>query len=116
MYVAYVVLAILLSAMLLMSARGKLTKDEKVVQSLSAANVPLNWFPPLAVIEIIGAVGLIVGIFVGPLGVAAAVGVALYFLGAVIAHLRAGDTKGVVAPAPILLFAVITVVVRILSL
>ncbi|MFK3982219.1 DoxX family protein [Micromonospora sp. NPDC050397] len=116
MTVAYVVLAILLSAMLVLSARGKLTKDEKVVQSLSAANVPLSWYPPLAVVEIVGAAGLIVGIFVGPLGVAAAIGVSLYFLGAVIAHLRAGDTKGVAAPAPILLFAVITLVLRILSL
>ncbi|RKR87089.1 DoxX-like protein [Micromonospora pisi] len=116
MSVAYVALAILLSVMLLGSAQGKLTKNEKVVQGLSAANVPLNWYPPLATIEIIGAAGLLIGIFIGPLGVAAAAGVTLYFVGAVIAHLRAGDTSGVAAPATILLIAVATLVVRILSL
>ncbi|MFB7915982.1 DoxX family protein [Streptomyces sp. NPDC056061] len=40
------------------------------------------------------AVGLLVGIGCRPLGVAAAVGVVLYFLGAVIAHLRVKDVKG----------------------
>ncbi|MFI6757725.1 DoxX family protein [Micromonospora sp. NPDC050417] len=116
MSVAYIVLAILLSVMLLGSAQGKLTKNEKVVQGLSAANVPQSWYPPLAVIEIIGAAGLIIGIFFSPLGVAAAVGVTLYFVGAVIAHLRAGDTKGASAPAMILLIAVAALVVRVLSL
>ncbi|WP_329102294.1 DoxX family protein [Micromonospora sp. NBC_01699] len=116
MSIAYVVLAILLSAMLLMSARGKLTKDERVVQGLTAAGVPLNWYPPLAIIEIIGAVGLIVGIFLAPLGVAAAIGVVLYFVGAIIAHVRTGDTKGAAAPGTILLVAIATLLTRILSL
>ncbi|MEV4628469.1 DoxX family protein [Micromonospora sp. NPDC049523] len=116
MSIAYVVLAILLSAALLMSARGKLTKDETVVKGLTAAGVPLTWYPPLAIIEIIGAAGLIVGIFFAPLGVAAAIGVVLYFVGAIIAHVRNGDAKGAGAPATILLVAVATLVTRILSL
>jgi hypothetical protein len=116
MFIAYVVLAILLSAMLVMSGRAKLTNDERIVSGLTAAGVPRSWIPRLAYLEIAGAVGLIVGIFIAPIGIAAAIGVVLYFVGAVITHLRIGDFKGLAAPTPLLVAAVVTLVLRITSL
>ncbi len=115
MFTGYIVVAALLAAVLLLSGRGKLTRDEKVTASLQRAGVPLNWFPPLAACEIAGAVGLVAGIWIAPLGIAAAIGVVLYFLGAVIAHLRAGDAKGVSAPAPLLLLAVAALILRVIA-
>ncbi len=115
MFTGYIVVAALLAAVLLLSGRGKLTRDEKVTAGLQRANVPLNWFPPLAALEIAGAVGLVAGIWLAPLGVAAAIGVVLYFVGAVVAHLRAGDAKGLNAPLPLLLFAVAALVLRLLA-
>ncbi|MFJ9249128.1 DoxX family protein [Streptomyces sp. NPDC101776] len=38
--------------------------------------------------------GLVVGLWWGALGIAAAVGLTLYFVGVVGAHLRVGDSKG----------------------
>ncbi len=57
----------------------------------------MTWLPLLAVAELAGAVGLLVGLKVAPLGIAAGVGLALYFVGAVAAHVRAED-KNVAPP------------------
>ncbi|MFJ9522049.1 DoxX family protein [Kitasatospora sp. NPDC101801] len=102
MFIAYVVTAALLALVLLASASAKLKRDEKVVASMTGIAVPLGWLPPLAACEVAGALGLLAGIWIGPLGVAAAVGVVLYFVGAVGAHLRTADYKGT-PPAAVLL-------------
>jgi hypothetical protein len=47
--------------------------------------------------------------------VAAAIGLVLYFLGAVITHVKAGDTKGIPAPLVFALLAVAAAVLRIAS-
>jgi hypothetical protein len=61
-----------------------------------------------------GALGLIIGLWVPALGVAAGVGVVLYFIGAVVAHLRADDSN--IGPALALgLVAVAAVVLRLIS-
>ncbi|MCP2342791.1 DoxX family protein [Actinomadura rupiterrae] len=106
MFIAYIVAAVLLSLLLAGSGRAKLVRDPKITTGLSAVGVPESWFPRLAVLEILGAVGLLAGIAYRPLGIAAGVGVALYFLGAVVTHLRARDTKGAPVPAVILLVAI----------
>ena len=106
MFIAYIVVAVLLSLVLLMSARGDITRDPKITESLKAIGVRDSWFLPLGLVKIAGALGLLAGIVYRPLGIAAAIGVVLYFAGAVITHLRAGDKKGVGTPAALMLFAV----------
>ncbi|WP_151774770.1 DoxX family protein [Streptomyces abyssomicinicus] len=110
MFIAYVVLAVLLSLVLFVSARGDITRDPKVTEQLKAVGVPDGWFVPLGLVKIAGALGLLVGIAYRPLGVAAAIGLVLYFVGAVITHLRAGDKKGVGAPAVITLVSAVPLV------
>ncbi len=56
---------------------------------MDRAGVPRSWLPKLAALRAAGALGLIVGLAVPAVGTAAAVGVVLYFAGAVITHLRA---------------------------
>ncbi|WP_323184914.1 DoxX family protein [Kitasatospora purpeofusca] len=51
--------------------------------------MPRSWWGPLALAKLAGAAGLLVGLVVPALGVAAAVGLILYFLGAVVTCLRA---------------------------
>ncbi|MFE9442547.1 DoxX family protein [Streptomyces sp. NPDC006602] len=106
MFIAYVVLAVVLSLVLLFSARPDITGDPKITEGLKALGVPDSWFLPLGLVKIAGALGLLAGIAYRPLGIAAAIGVVLYFLGAVITHLRAGDKKGVGTPAAIMLVSV----------
>lgn len=62
--------------------------------------MPEPWLPRLAALKAAGAIGLVAGRWLTPLGIAAAVGVTLYFVGAVVAHLRAKDYE--LAPAAVL--------------
>src|SRR5512142_735652 len=116
MFVAYAVVGIVLSLVLLASARAKLVRDQRVTESLTGAGVPLRAFPFLAACEIAGAAGLLVGLWLGPLGVAAAIGLVLYFVGAVGAHLRRGDVRGMPPAAVILVISVVALVLRALTL
>jgi uncharacterized membrane protein YphA (DoxX/SURF4 family) len=64
------------------------------------------WFPRLALLEILGAIGLVVGLFAPPIGVAAGIGVLCCFAAALSFHVRAGDRN----PTPPLVFFVPAVV------
>jgi hypothetical protein len=115
-FIAYVALAALLSVMLVGSATAKLKKGPAIVTTLASLDVPLSWFGWLGSIEVAGALGLLAGIVVGSLGVAAAVGVVLYFVGAGVAHLRAKDLKPLATPVVILLAAGVTAALRLASM
>lgn len=104
MFIAYVIVAALLSVVLLASAGAKFTRPKRLVDQMSTLSVPFGMLPFLGVTQIAGAGGLIVGLWWGPLGVAAAVGVTLYFIGAVATHLRVSDVKGA-PPAAVLAIA-----------
>ncbi|MDK0523874.1 DoxX family protein [Streptomyces sp. ML-6] len=116
MSVAYVVLAVLLSLMLVVSGRGKLVKDPKIMPVMAAVGVSPGMVPVLAVLEFAGAAGLLVGIGYRPLGVAAAVGVVLYFLGAVIAHLRVKDFKGTPGAGVLLIASAVVLTLALVSM
>ena len=84
------------------SGVGKLTANPKIVASLESVGVAAGPMRILAVLELLGAAGLVVGIGVPGLGLAAAACLALYFVGAVGAHLRAGHAPAEWAPAAVL--------------
>jgi hypothetical protein len=75
----------------------------------------MKWFPHLAACELAGALGLLAGIAWPPIGLAAALGLIFYFVGAIIAHLRAGDAVGLGAPVYLFGLAVACLVTRFLS-
>lgn len=106
MFIATLVLSILFALLLLFSAYGKLTHNPAQAETLEKVGAT-RIVPILALLEIAGAAGLIIGLFWWPLGVAAAIGTLLYFLGAVIAHVRVRDTQ--IAPAAV--FAVVSVAI-----
>jgi hypothetical protein len=57
--------------------------------------VPLKYFPLLATCEFAGGVGLVIGILWRLVGIAAGIGLVVYFIRAVSSHLRVGDFKGI---------------------
>ncbi|MFE3446973.1 DoxX family protein [Nocardia sp. NPDC059180] len=116
MFIAYIVLAVLLSVVLVVSGRAKLIKDDEVTSTMVRLGVPLSWFPALAALEFAGAAGLLAGIVYRPLGIAAAIGVVLYFLGAAASHLRAKDLGGSPVPAALMLVAIAPAVLGITTL
>ena len=97
--IGYVVVAILMALTMFVSASGKLTLNPGAVHVINeVAGVPMSLFPVLAICEIAGGLGLLAGIYRPKLGLAAAAGLVLYFVGAIIAHVRVGDWAGISAP------------------
>jgi len=103
MGIGYLMITILLAAMVLFSGIGKLRNDPRIVKVVhETVGVPMKYFPFLAACEMAGAVGLVLGIWWSPAGVAAGIGLLLYFLGAILSHVRVRDIKGI-GPAAFLL-------------
>jgi hypothetical protein len=116
MFIAYAVVGPLLALALLGSAYAKLSRNKKIVDGLTGIGVPLGMFPFLASCEIAGALGLLIGLWYAPLGIAAAIGVVVYFIGAVGTHLRKNDFKGLPNALVMLVLAVAALTLRALSL
>jgi DoxX-like family len=70
-----------------------------VLANSAKVHVPRSWLPMLGTLKVAGAIGLLGGL-VGPpaIGIAAATGLVLYFIGAVIAHLRARVLYNIALP------------------
>jgi hypothetical protein len=115
MYVAYAIVAVVLALGLVASGALKLIKQPQIIEGIHALGVPLKWFPVLGSLEIAGALGLVVGLWIAALGIAAATCVALYFVVAISTHLRAHN-RAIGSPAALELLALAALALRILSL
>ena len=90
----YLAITFIVAAIVALSAVMKIRRDPRIVRSIhEIVGVPLNYFPFLAACELAGALGLVLGIFWPLLGVVAGVGLVLYFVGAIVSHLRVGDVN-----------------------
>ena len=113
MTIALIILAALLGVATAFSAVGKLSRNARTIDMLHGLGLKDSQIRLLALIEILGALGLLVGIWVPILGQLAALGFVLYFLGAIIAHARKRQPAKDIAPALILM--ILSIVVTILQ-
>jgi len=111
MFTAYVVVTVLTAAANTFAATADFTRPAWLLGNMAKARVPQSWLFPLGALKAAGALGLLVGIAVPPLGVAASVGLVLFFIGALITHVRARYWD-VAAPVTFLLLAVGSLVLR----
>ncbi len=111
MFIAVAIVCILLALALVVSGAFKLKKNPDLVEGMAAVGVPEHRLWLLAVAEVAGAIGLVVGLFWWPIGVAAAIGVILYFVGATGAHIRVRDTH-LGPPLALLLVAAVALGLR----
>jgi len=82
---------------------------------MAKVGVSESWLTTLGILKAAGALGLLVGIRVPLIGIAAAIGLVLFFLAAVITHLRAHDHSFGLAVV-FLLLAVAALVVQVSAL
>jgi uncharacterized membrane protein YphA (DoxX/SURF4 family) len=116
MDIAYPVVTIVLAAMVAFSGLGKLRHDPKIERVIhEVCGVQLQYFPHLAACEFAGALGLVLGIWWPFLGMAAAIGLVVYFVGAIVSHLRVGDVNGIGPAAFLLILSVAALVLRALA-
>jgi len=86
-YVAITVLTILANAGV---AAADLAQARFVLGNMAEVGVPRSWLLPLALLKAAGAAGLLIGLLSVPaLGIAAAIGLVLFFAGALAVHVRA---------------------------
>lgn len=116
MFIAYIILSSVLALACLASGLSKITAQQGMVDQLTGLGVASRFIPVLGTLLVAGAAGLVIGNWVGALGVAAAACLVLYFLGAVLTHLRAGDAKGSTPPAVLATTAAAALILRVLSL
>jgi hypothetical protein len=91
MFISYIVVTVLSAAANIFSATCDFVRYKKVSIAMAKAGVPESWMTMLGVLKAAGALGLLVGIVVPPIGTAAGIGLILFFVGAIITHLRARD-------------------------
>ena len=95
----FVTVSLLLTAACLFPAVGKLAGHPKMRQSAAHFKVPWTRYQLIGAAELAAAAGVLIGLWWHPLGVAAAAGMALLLLGAVLTHRRAADSGKETAPA-----------------
>jgi hypothetical protein len=116
MHVAFLVITIVYPLLLALSGTLTIRRDARQVQVIhTKLGVPLKYFPLLAACKFAAALGLLAGIWWPALGVAAGTGAVLFFVGAIVAHLRLGDIKGIGAATFMLVLAAAALNLRILT-
>ncbi|MEV6320703.1 DoxX family protein [Nocardia sp. NPDC051787] len=115
MVIAYVVATVLAAAAALLAAGIDVVRAEWVRTNMRAYGVPESWLSPLAVIKAVGGAGLLIGLVVPPIGVAAAAGLVVYFLGAMLTVIRARWYAHIGYPLPYLALAAASLALSIAS-
>jgi uncharacterized membrane protein YphA (DoxX/SURF4 family) len=99
----FVFISLLLAAVCLLPAAGKLTGHPKMRGAAAHFGIPWPRYRLIGVAELAAAAGVLIGLWWHPLGLAAAAGMALLLAGALITHRRAADSGKETAPALIAL-------------
>ena len=115
MFIGYVAVAVVAAAMNVWAASLDFRRAESAVANAAKVEVPPSWLTPLGALKLAGAVGLIAGIAVPLIGVAAAIGLVLFFVCATFAHLRISWYSTLPFPIAFLLFAVAALALRLAS-
>src|SRR5207248_3820517 len=95
----FVTISLLLAVSCLLPAVGKLTGQAKMRKSAAHFGIPWPRYRLIGVAELAAAAGILIGLWWHPLGVAAAAGMVLLVLGAIITHRKAADSVKEMAPA-----------------
>jgi hypothetical protein len=90
-FTAYIVVTVLAAASNAFSATLDFVRYKQVLVNMARAGVSESWLTTLGVLKAAGALGLLAGFSVPLIGTAAAIGLVLFFVAAIIIHLRAHD-------------------------
>jgi len=114
MSTAYIVVTVVTIVVNAGTAVADLAKAEFVLANSAEVGVPRSWLPTLATLKAAGAAGLLLGLLgLHVLGVAAAIGLVAFFVGAVATHLRARVLHNLAFPGTYLALAVASLVLAI---
>lgn len=114
MFAAYLTITIVTIAANAWATIADLVPLRFVLATMHEVGVPRSWLTPLGVVKGAGVAGLLIGLLgVRPLGVAAAIGLVLFFIGALVTHVRARVFCNIAVPAAYFALAVASAVLAI---
>ncbi|HEV7419326.1 MAG TPA: DoxX family protein [Mycobacterium sp.] len=116
MHIATIVLSVLLAVAFLGSGGLKLVGAKQSLQMRDQLRVGAQLWRVVGALEVAGGLGLAVGLAVPALGIAAAVGLGLLMVGGIGSHARVGDLRHAGPAALLLVLAVVTAGLLIVSL
>jgi uncharacterized membrane protein YphA (DoxX/SURF4 family) len=94
-----IAVSLLLTAVCILPAVGKIQGQPKVRESAERFGIPWPRYRLIAIPELAAAVGVLIGLFWRPAGLIAAAGMTLLLVGALAAHWRAHDPARDAVPA-----------------
>ncbi|MEV4619095.1 DoxX family protein [Asanoa sp. NPDC049573] len=99
MFVAYVIVTVAALVANAFVAVADLARARFVLANMAEVGVPRTWLTPLGLLKGAAAAGLLLGVVgLRPLGIAAAVGLTLFFAGALATHIRARVYHNIAIP------------------
>jgi DoxX-like family len=94
-HTAYLVVTFIAIAFDGFSGGAALAHFPPIMPPMAAAGVPVSWLRfPIGTLKTLGALGLVVGLWLPAIGIAAAAGLVLFFVCAVYTHVLARDITG----------------------
>jgi uncharacterized membrane protein YphA (DoxX/SURF4 family) len=116
MFVVTIILTVLLSLAFGAAGAQKVAGAKMARETATHLGVEWNRYRGIGVLEILAVIGLLAGLAFWPLNVAAAAGLVLLMIGAIVFHRRAGDDVKVFGMALALgVLSLVELVVRIAS-
>jgi hypothetical protein len=116
-YIIYIIVAAATIAMNAAIAIADFAGAQFVTANSAKLGVPASWQPALGTLKVAGVVGVIVGLLWLPaLAIAAAVGLVLFYVGAVLTHVKARAFYNLAFPGTFLGFAAATLALAIANL
>ena len=110
MEVIGVVLQVLLGLVFLGAAGSKLAGMQQMVEMFDHFGYPRGFMYFTGIVEVVGALGVLLGIFVPVLAVLGALLLAATMVGAVLTHIRAKDPFSMIIPPGVLLVLSVAVI------
>jgi hypothetical protein len=112
MFTAYIIVTVLAAAAYTYAAIADFTRAGWILDNMTRYGVPHSWLSALGALKAAGALGLIAGIAVPLIGVAASTALIVYFVGAFFTTMRARQYPHMPYPIAFLLPAIGTLWLR----
>jgi DoxX-like family len=93
MFIAYVIVTLVAAALNGYAAYVDFVRADWVLANMTRYGVPHSWLYPLGALKAAGALGLLIGIGVPPIGVSASLGLVVYFIGAIVTVVTLNCTR-----------------------
>jgi hypothetical protein len=112
MFATYLVVTFVATGANIYAAANDFARAEWVLANMTRLGVPHSAMFTLGALKAAGALGLLIGIVIPPIGVAASLGLTLFFVGAIVTAIRAGWYEHLRYPAVFLALAAACLALR----